>query len=116
MMKLWVDDVRMPNKEESGFIICKSVNAAKDWINHFGINSFEAIYLDHDAGDYASDGGDYICLLDWFEEMNMKPPVIYFLTANPVGRMNMMKICQKNGWRCGRNVFATRKVGTDKCG
>jgi arsenate reductase-like glutaredoxin family protein len=99
MMRLWVDDVRMPKDKIGGYIICKSVNAAKDWINHFGINSFEAIYLDHDAGDYAGDGGDYIKLLDWFEEAGMQPPIIHFLTANPVGRANMISICRKNGWR-----------------
>ena len=28
----------------------------------------ELIDIDHDAGDYACDGGDYIRLLDWLEE------------------------------------------------
>lgn len=98
MMKLWIDDIRIP-KDTEGCIICKSVNDAKAWIRHLGIGAFEAIYIDHDAGDYFADGGDYICLLDWLEGMGIKPPVIYFLTANPVGRANMIRICQKNGWR-----------------
>ena len=35
----------------------------------------ELIDLDHDAGDYASDGGDYIKLLDWMEETGRNYPV-----------------------------------------
>lgn len=99
MMKLWVDDVRIPKEKVGNYLICKSVNDAKEWIRHLGISSFEMIYLDHDAGDYSADGGDYIRLLDWFEEMGIRPPVIHFLTANPVGRANMERICIKNGWR-----------------
>lgn len=58
----------------------------------------ELIDLDHDAGDYASDGGDYIKLLDWLEETGRNYPV-RFHTANPVGRANMELIAKKNGWK-----------------
>lgn len=109
-MKLWVDDVR-PAPE--GYMRCMSVNEAKrlikireemdgcDWTLWDGtsvvIHPFELIDLDHDAGDYANDGGDYIRLLDWFEETGRNYP-IRIHTMNPVGRENMRRIIQRNGW------------------
>lgn len=112
-MKLWIDDVR-PAPE--GYIWIKSVNAAKAEINfreelmklyyntykypyevalhRWGI---ELIDIDHDAGDYAPQGGDYIKLLDWFEETGRNYP-IHIHSQNPVGVANMRSIIQKNGW------------------
>lgn len=57
----------------------------------------EVIDLDHDAGDYAHDGGDYIKILDWMEATDRNYP-IRIHTANPVGRQNMMTIAEKNKW------------------
>lgn len=103
-MKLWVDDVR-PAPE--GYVWCKTVYAAKYAIQaeedyqrtfpydlYFGI---ELIDIDHDAGDFAYDGGDYIKLLDWLEETGRNYP-IRIHSMNPVGRENMRRIIQKNGW------------------
>ena len=60
-------------------------------------NTIELIDLDHDAGDYAEFGGDYIRLLDWLEETGRNYP-IRIHSMNPVGRENMRRIIQKNGW------------------
>lgn len=45
------------------------------------------IDLDHDAGDYASKGGDYIKLLDWLEAKNIVDTGYSFHlhSMNPVG-------------------------------
>ena len=58
----------------------------------------EIIDLDHDAGDFASDGGDYIKLLDWLEETGRNYP-IRIHSMNPVGVANMRAIIEKNGWK-----------------
>jgi hypothetical protein len=129
-MKLWIDDVR-PAPE--GYIWCKSVNESKDEIvkNEYIIKSLcqrcreldaqgdydyadeihmaaantmiSDIDLDHDAGDYVSDGGDYIKLLDWLEETK---PLFWLDTIrfhihsmNPVGAENMRAIIKRNGWK-----------------
>ena len=59
------------------------------------------ISLDHDAGDYANQGGDYIKFLDWLEMRGIVNTGYFFHlhTQNPVGRDNMRAIIQKNGWR-----------------
>ena len=104
-MKLWVDDVRpAPN----GYVWYKSVNEAQKAIFNYeimyavsGCKEFykiELIDIDHDAGDYASEGGDYIKLLDWLEETGRNYP-IRIHSMNPVGRENMRRIIQKNGWK-----------------
>ena len=103
-MKLWVDDVR-PAPE--GYKLCKSVNEAK-WAVEYVEENFkrtndpyyklELIDLDHDAGEYASQGGDYIKLLDWLEETCRNYP-IRIHSMNPVGRGNMRAIIRKNGWK-----------------
>ena len=58
----------------------------------------DLIDIDHDAGDYASDGGDYIKLLDWLEETDRNYP-IRIHSANPVGVQNMRRIIERNGWK-----------------
>jgi len=125
MKKIWVDDLRPAPK---GYHWCKSVNetikfiqSTEDCIQRCmdrGHNCFldrdyagrnrcyntanyvdiELIDLDHDAGDYASDGGDYIKILDWLEETG-RNYLIRLHTMNPVGRENMRAIIQRNGWR-----------------
>lgn len=95
-MKLWIDDVR-PAPE--GYTLAKSVNEAIIKIRmaeNVGVG-VELIDIDHDAGDYAEDGGDYIKLLDWLEESNRSYP-IRIHSMNPVGVANMRNIIQKNNW------------------
>lgn len=105
-MKLWVDDVR-PAPE--GYVWCRSVNEAKREIiieerglcdplnNYHPWNIISLIDIDHDAGIYADEGGDYIKLLDWLEETGRNYP-IRIHSMNPVGRDNMRRIIQRNGW------------------
>lgn len=111
-MKLWIDDVRpipitsaVPDDME--WQSAKSVNKAKKIIQHYekmykllGAKEFiiELIDIDHDAGDYVSDGGDYIKLLDWLEETGRNYP-IRIHSMNPVGVANMRAIIQRNGWK-----------------
>lgn len=101
-MKLWIDDVR-PAPE--GYYWCKSVNEAKRMIRNAGFIhgdetywTIDIINIDHDAGDFVNDGGDYIKLLDWLEETGRNYP-IHIHSMNPVGVANMRAIIQRNGWK-----------------
>lgn len=105
-MKLWIDDVR-PAPE--GYIHIKSVNSAKRFIEacewdeceHGKIsfqNQIELINIDHDAGQYVSEGGDYINLLNWLEETSRNYPICIH-SQNPVGVANMRRIIERNGWK-----------------
>lgn len=115
-MKLWIDDIR-PAPE--GYVWCKSVGEAEsaildyewyidgildeldfEWLDYIGVDdagTIELIDIDHDAGDYASAGGDYIKLLDWLEETGRNYP-IRIHSMNPVGTANMRTIIERNGW------------------
>lgn len=111
-MKLWVDDIR---PAPDGYYGVLSVNNAKHIIvnaekrlTEYGMTNFyegekkhslpiELIDIDHDAGDYAYDGGDYIKLLDWLEETGRNYP-IHIHSMNPVGVENMRRIIKRNGW------------------
>lgn len=100
-MKLWVDDVR-PAPE--GYVWCQTVNQAKVEIRYAEGMEFlgkrieiELIDIDHDAGDCAQYGGDYIKLLDWLEETGRNYP-IRIHSMNPVGVENMRRIIQRNSW------------------
>lgn len=103
-MKLWIDDVR---PAPPGYQWVKSVDAALGYLRkHNKINAvtyhffkIEALDLDHDAGDYASQGGDYIKILDWMEAHSINDIPIRLHTQNPVGRMNMRAIIEHNGWK-----------------
>lgn len=112
-MKIWIDDVRpAPN----GYVWCNSVNDAintiklreariKNILQRYTPSetrmkdlSIQVIDIDHDAGDYACYGGDYIKLLDWLEETGRNYP-IRIHSQNPVGVQNMRAIIQRNGWK-----------------
>ena len=104
-MKLWIDDVR---PAPDGYAWVKSVSEAKAAIMNteeyakiprmFDCNfCIELIDIDHDAGDYAQHGGDYIKLLDWLEETGRNYP-IHIHSMNPVGVANMRHIIERNGW------------------
>ena len=126
-MKLWVDDVRpapdgyvwcksvdvtkdlivILNRgitaykymlENPEHIMLSGVTPIKENIQKEIDNmTIELIDIDHDAGDYAKDGGDYIRLLDWLEETGRNYP-IRIHSANPVGVQNMRRIIERNGW------------------
>ena len=95
-MKLWVDDVR-PAPDD--YIWALSViSAKKDILRYERMGEpLELINIDHDAGQYAQYGGDYIKLLDWLEETGRNYP-IHIHSANPVGVANMRRIIERNGW------------------
>lgn len=97
-MKIWVDDMRQPPSEEWAW--CRSVKSAIGFIELYEEKGFDigVISLDHDAGDYTKYGGDYIKLLDWLEETGRNYP-IRIHSMNPVGRENMRRIIQRNGWK-----------------
>ena len=106
-MKLWIDDCRPAPR---GYLHAYSVEQAKELIQLCEIAdgntwtlgpskwAIELIDTDHDAGDYASDGGDYIKLLDWLEATNRNYP-IRIQSQNVVGRVNMRAIIERNGWK-----------------
>lgn len=68
-----------------------------DEISADDCGSIELVDIDHDAGDYAQFGGDYIKLLDWLEGTGRNYP-IRIHSMNPVGVQNMRRIIEKNGW------------------
>ena len=96
-MKIWIDDIRSAPR---GYVTwCTSVDAAKLYIQACENNSIkiELIDLDHDAGEYATYGGDYINLLNWLEETGRRYP-IKIHSMNPVGIENMRRIIKRNKW------------------
>ena len=102
-MKLFVDDIREPSTQGT-WLVVRSVNQAKtaiNWYERQWQDDTILIDLDHDAGDFANDGGDYIKLLDWLEEQGIVDTGYFFHihSMNPVGVENMRRIIQKNGWR-----------------
>lgn len=103
-VKIWIDDIREPPSND--WLVCRSVIATKTMIKILEENNFiiEVISIDHDAGDYARFGGDYIKVLDWLEENNKSFP-IHIHTMNPVGRQNMEAIIRKNNWMEVRHLW-----------
>lgn len=104
-MKFYVDDVR---KAPAGFIKVFSVDEMKLYcmraLTKDNVLNIELIDLDHDAGDYADMGGDYIEILKWLEEMqytkNWKIPTAFRIhSGNNVGIKNMTAIINHCGWR-----------------
>lgn len=95
-MKIWIDDVR-PAPE--GYHWVKSVNGAICEIERLEERNekIDLLDLDHDAGGYYIYGGDYIKILDWLEETGRNYP-IKIHSMNPVGRANMLAICERNSW------------------
>ena len=101
-MKLWIDDTR-PAPE--GYIWCRTVVEAKSTIDSLEFekavkwsDGVTLIDIDHDAGDYAKYGGDYIKLLEWLELTRRNYP-IRIHSMNPGGVANMRAIIERNGWK-----------------
>ena len=109
-MKIWVDDIR-PAPKGYGCTWLTTVNQVKKHImkceevdkqmKASGVYlhnvQIELIDLDHDAGSCATDGGDYIEILNWLEETGRNYP-IRIHSANPVGVANMRRIIERNDW------------------
>lgn len=111
-MKLWVDDVRpapegyvWARSTNDAIIIIKTLSTFLDMVA-YRVNEpetlanmwFDVIDIDHDAGDYAEQGGDFIKVLEYMEERHLKAP-IHIHSMNPVGVQNMRAIIRKNGWK-----------------
>lgn len=108
-LKLWVDDVR-PAPE--GYIWLKKTNEALRYIT-LNSSNVELIDLDHDAGDFVTEGGDYINILNelerlsnqdsitgsWWKSRLQKHIAFRIHSANPVGVERMRAILRKNDWK-----------------
>lgn len=103
--KIWVDDIRYPPNTD--WIWVKSVNQAKTLIEILeNTDSEMLISLDHDAGAYVADGGDYINILNYLEARAHNgyeiKSAFRIHSFNTVGYMNMKAIIEHNGWRLER--------------
>lgn len=98
-MKLWVDDIR-PCPDRFEYFWATTVNQAKQIIldEEQVDNPLELLDLDYDAEDYEFGGGNYIEVLRWLEETGRNYP-IRIHSANPVGREDMRRIIERNGWK-----------------
>lgn len=102
-MRLWIDDIREAPRD---YIWIKDTNSALRFIRLHS-DEIELIDLDHDAGDYAKLGGDYIAILRELQRLARNPRIqmdfshIKFRlhSANPVGVLNMRAIIEDNGWK-----------------
>ena len=101
-----MDDPREPPKTGVNWLWARSVSEAKTAIMFYERQrqrqvDFIHIDLDHDAGSYAWDGGDYIEVLKWLEQHQLPDTgyTFHLHTMNPVGRDNMRAIINSNGWR-----------------
>ena len=102
-MKLWIDGLR-PAPE--GYRWIQRTRNAIDFIitmetlyrNGDIKEPIELIDIDHDAGEYACCGGNYIKILDWLEETGRNYP-IRIHSESPVGVANMRRIIERNGWK-----------------
>ena len=126
-MKLWIDDVRpapegyiwVKSVNEAKKVIehykdfCSEINMLGDrtiyyqkdvaryvryLLGEIPFDIDDIIDIDHDAGEYAKDGGDYIKLLDWIREKDYEFE-FHIHSMNPVGVENMRRIIQRNGWK-----------------
>lgn len=133
-MKIWVDDMRkapegfvhvksvneavllvdailtLQEDNLAGFeTVFANLNGMRDDDNKLCKEDFarlqiEVIDLDHDAGEFALCGGDYIKIIDWIClqasmgrcQVEMFP--LRFHTMNPVGKQNMQRFAEKQGF------------------
>ena len=110
---LWIDDVRpVPANYTKNIMLnvnrviwCRSVHEAitefLDWSEQEDSDVY-VIDLDHDAGDFAFDGGDYINFLNWMEMEGFDFTRFTWRihSMNPVGVQNMLAILRRNGVEC----------------
>lgn len=138
-MKIWVDDIRPAPKgyirvrsvEEAKWLLKSFIyfkndkllffDTALDLFNKMSGNKLkrkdfksaviEVIDLDHDAGDYAKKGGDYIKILDWLSEQTVvynADPTLFplaFHTMNPVGREMFKTVAERYGFPILKSTY-----------
>lgn len=96
--RIWVDDIR---PAPAGYTPFTSVDQFIDWYISNGKNAYAKIAvldLDHDAGDFRKNGGDYIRILDFLEKQDVPELTVRLHSANPVGTANMRRVVDRNGW------------------
>lgn len=112
MIKIWVDDER-ERPEDYDWWLKTTISVIATIEDEFCWHPNQEIVLslDHNCGDYKEYGGDYIKVLDYLDERCNAHPYSKFTrfiknnisfhlhTANPVGKANMRRIIQKNGWK-----------------
>lgn len=106
MMKLWLDDVRLPPE---GWVWCKT---AVEAIEVLATGEVEEASLDHDLGCCEactqctglhgySNGCIHNChwtgytVVKWMAENNVWPETIWVHSANPVGAANMQAVIDR---------------------
>lgn len=117
-MKIWVDDIR---QAPEGYVWCHSVNEVKmlidelmayedgqlDELDFYHLDDYtpgpHILDLDHDAGTFAGDGGDYVNILNYLEFRAFHGSNINFdfhiHSFNPIGVVNMRAIIRHNNWK-----------------
>ena len=97
-IKIWVDDTRPCPSDYDQY--CKTTQDAikllKEYEKYGTSSLIEVLDLDHDAGDYAKYGGDYIKIIDWMVSVGFICPVRIH-SGNPVGRANMLRTMDRYG-------------------
>ncbi len=99
MKILWIDDIRTPPKDLLPVDIARTYNEAIEYLSTF---DYDVIYLDHDLGDYSGEEGrertGYDIVMWLVERKNAGlyvPPEYEFLTANPIGKRNMIGVIER---------------------
>ena len=113
---VWVDDIR---RAPADYIWIRTVNRFKMWFkvvyNHdLWYDSYACksvahydllISMDHEAQDFVADGGNYIEILNYLEEIMPKISkwsefriIFRFHTGNETVTEEMKKIIKRNGW------------------
>ena len=99
--RIWVDDVR---EAPEGYLRLKSVREFADWLGTYGPEAIQVLDIDHDAGRFAAQGGDYSKILDMLEALGTKKLAVRLHSANPVGVAKMRSIIRRNGWEERRDI------------
>ena len=87
-MKVMVDDISQDHGSMD--LVCRSAEVAISVVNW---GSVSELWLDHDLGEGRQSGYD---LLKHLDACGLIPPVVVFLTSNPVGRQNFRGILEDN--------------------
>lgn len=87
-MKVMVDDLRVDHGRMD--LVCRSAEVAISVVNW---KSVTELWLDHDLGEDRQSGYD---LLKHLNACSLIPPIVVFLTSNPVGRENFRGILESN--------------------
>lgn len=100
-MKLWIDDFR---EAPPTWRHCRSVNSSIAFIKYCMKENIPItdIAIDHDAGEYFPQGGDFMKVMDYLEEVNYTNIAFKILTSNPYAAMMYETIIKRNkyrGWR-----------------